>query len=61
MIKSVYYGLKLGHNLVKKKKRRPKSSSMIGVTGGIVTPKEKLRVLSPSNFAFLHCLNVKIE
>ena len=48
-------GLKLGHSLVKRKekKRRPKSSSVTGVTGGVVTPKDKTRVLLPSPFVFL--------
>ena len=38
-------------------KKRPKSSSVTGVTGGEVTPKDKTRVLLPSPFAFLHCLS----
>ena len=58
MIKCAYNGLKLRHNLVKK---RSKSSSLTGVTGGLVTPKDKTRVSLPSPFAFLHCLNAKIE
>ena len=57
MIKNVYNGLKLGNNLIKKKK----SSSVTGVTGGIVTPKDKTRVLLLNPFVFLHCLNAKIE
>ena len=63
IIKCVYNGIKLGHNLVKKQKRkkRPKSSSVTRVTGGVVMPKDKTRILLPSPFAFLHCLNGKIE
>ena len=63
MIKCVYNGLKVGHNPVEKKKRknRPKSSLVTGITIGVVTPKEKTRVLLPSPFAFLHCLNAKIH
>ena len=57
MIKCVYNGLKLGHNLVKKSK----SSSVTGVTGGAGTPKDKARVLSPSPSSILHCLNAKTE
>ena len=36
MIKCLYTGLKLGHILVEKKTTRHKSSSVTGVTGGIV-------------------------
>ena len=42
-------------------KKRLKSSSVTGVTGGEVTPKDKTRVLLPSPFAFSHCLNAKRE
>ena len=34
---------------------------MTGVSGGVVTSKEKTGILLPSPFAFLHCLNAKIE
>ena len=58
MIKFVYDRLKLGHSLVKK---RPKSSSVTGVKGGVVTPKGKARVISPSPFVFPHYLNAKLK
>ena len=57
MIKCVYNGLKLGHNLVKKKQIKSRDLS----NKWVVTPKDKTRVLLPSPFAFLHCLNAKIE
>ena len=56
--------LKLGQNLLKRKdkkkrqnKTRPKSSSVTRETGGVITTKDKKRVLLPNPFAFLHCLN----
>ena len=62
MIKCVYNDLKLGHNLVKRKKeKKTKSSSVNGVTSGVVTPKDETRVLLPSPFVFLHNLNAKTE
>ena len=61
MIKCVYNRLELGHNLVKRKEKRPKSNSVTGVTGGVVTPKDKTRVLLPNPFVFLHCWNAKID
>ena len=47
MIKCVYNGLKLGHNLVKNKTKRErrkktKFSSVTGATGGVITlPKTR--------------------
>ena len=44
-----------------KEKKRPKSSSVTGVTGGVVTPKDKTRVLFPSPFALPHFLNIRLS
>ena len=57
MIKCVYNGLKLGDNLVKKNQIKSRDLS----NKWVVTPKDKTRVLLPSPFAFLHCLNAKIK
>ena len=54
-------GLKLGHNLVKRKKKqkqkktRPKSISVTGVRGGDVTPKGKSSIAKPL------CLSTLLE
>ena len=57
IIKCVYNGIKLGHNLVKKEKRkkRPKSSSVTRVTGGVVMPKDKNSIAKPL------CLSTLLE
>ena len=34
---------------------------MTGITGGVITLKDKTRVLLPSPFVILHCYNAKIE
>ena len=39
--------------------KRPESSSVTRVTHGVITSKDKTRVLLPSPFAFLHYLNAK--
>ena len=41
----------------RKKTTTHKSSSVTGITGGVVTPKDKTRVPLPSPFAFLHFLD----
>ena len=45
----------------RKKKKKTKSSPVIGVTGGVIAPKDKTRVLVPCPFAFLHCYNAQAE
>ena len=45
----------------KKKKKKKKSSSVTRVTGGVVTPKDKTKLLLQNPFALILCLNAKIE
>ena len=68
MIKCVYNELNLGDNLrknreKKKRNRRPKSNSLIRATDGVVTPKDKTRVILPGPIDTneILCLNDKIK
>ena len=45
----------------KEKKKKKKSSSVTRVTGGVVTPKDKTKLLLRNPFALILCLNAKIE